>query len=174
MRKATVRDREIECLRWRCRNTQLPEAHLDLFLSHGMVASAKCHTLETKTMTTAERKALKEAIAEEVEKQDTFLEKYLALWNKMKSCMAWDRPKIYVEETNDAKLGRDAVDVTNTYLRKMLHRVFKADSGKKYRTAATVQTFLQRCAKTFCRFEKMLWILGDWRVFTSIFRRGCG
>ena len=61
VRKATVRDREIECLRWRCRNTQLPEAHLDLFLSHGMVASAKCHTLEMKTMTTAERKALKES-----------------------------------------------------------------------------------------------------------------
>ena len=65
----------------------------------------------------------------------------------MKSCMAWDRPKIYVEETNDAKLGRDAVDVTNTSLRKMLHRVFKADSGKKYRTAATVKTFLQRCVQ---------------------------
>eukprot|EP00435_Cladocopium_sp_Y103_P046271 s3895_g13.t1 len=148
MRKASGRQKGDVCLRWQCQSPRLLQTHAELFASHGMaVVGGSCHTLETKAMATDEGTALQREIAAAVAAQENFLDKYGALWNKMKVCMSWDYPKIRMEEANDVKLARGTAHVTNAYVQKVLQRHFGADVGKTFRTAATVKSGLHACVE---------------------------
>ena len=149
VRQGSGRQKEGWCLRWRCRNADMLKAHADVFCSHGMAVDGNCHTLETRSMTTAECEALKAKMNEKVAEQEEFVDKYFAFWNEIKSYMSWSRPQIRVEDAAKTGKCQGTVHVTNGCVKKMLSRRFGNQTGKTYRTKGVVKSGLQRCVQKY-------------------------